>query len=274
MPPPSLPILMYHSISSCTSPKFRRYTVDPETFARQMRCIAEHGFTPITISDLTRTTASGGASLPPRPVLLTFDDGFADFASDALPVLTRFGFTATLYIATAYVGDTSRWLRREREATRPMLTWQELSQIAASGIECGAHTHTHPQLDTIPRAAARHEIAHSKGVLEQHLGRAITTFAYPFGYYTPAVRQLVCEAGYTSACAVHYTMSAVGEDPFALSRLIVTADTSTDAFTALLFGRRPQPLRPVAQTKTILWRYARRSVSWHSHAPSHEEAMV
>jgi peptidoglycan/xylan/chitin deacetylase (PgdA/CDA1 family) len=274
MPPSSLPILMYHSISSCTNPKFRRYTVDPETFSRQMHCIAENGFSPITVSDLIQTSAAGAAPLPDRPVLLTFDDGFADFASDALPTLAQFAFTATLYIATAYIGGTSRWLQREREAARPMLTWQQLSEIAAGGIECGAHTHTHPQLDTIPLAAARHEIARAKAVLEEHLGRAITTFAYPFGYYTPMVRQLVRDAGFTSACAVNYAMSAVEEDPFTLSRLIVTADTSVDVFTDMLFGRRPKPLRPVAQTKTILWRYARRSFSRCVRAPSGEEAMA
>lgn len=239
-----------------------------------MRCIAENGFSPITVSDFTAALPAGRAALPDRPVLLTFDDGFADFASDALPTLTRFGFPATLYVATAYIGGTSLWLRREREAARPMLTWQQLSRIAASGIECGAHTHTHPQLDAIPIAAARREITYSGEVLAQHLGRAITTFAYPFGYYTPAIRQLVREAGYASACAVNYAMSAPGEDPFALSRLIVTAETPMAAFVDMLFGRHPKPLRPVAYTRTILWRYARRFLAKCSRTSSPEEAIA
>ncbi|MCA1666825.1 MAG: polysaccharide deacetylase family protein [Thermomicrobia bacterium] len=272
MAAPSIPILMYHSISACANPKFRRYTVDPEQFSRQMRCIAELGFTPITVSDFTRAAPMGHRSLPARPVLLTFDDGFADFASEAAPVLAQFGFPATLYIVTAFVGGTSRWLWREREAARPMLTWQQIARIDAGGIECGAHTHTHPQLDVIPIAAARCEIAAAKDVLEQHLGHAVTTFAYPFGYYTATVRQSVRDVGYTSACAVNYAMSAVGEDPFTLSRLIVTAETSPEAFTNMLFGRHPRPLRPVARTKTILWRYARRSIAIAS--PHREEAMA
>lgn len=274
MPASPLPILMYHSVSSCTNPKFRRYTVDPETFARQMRFIHENGFTAITVSDYIRALSAGRVALPERPVLLTFDDGFADFATDALPILTRFGLTATLYIATAFVGGTSRWLRRERETERPMLTWPQVSLIDTSGIECGAHTHTHPQLDTIPIAVARREITHAKVILEEHLGRAVTTFAYPFGYYTATVRRLVQEAGYSSACAVNYATSAPGEDPFTLSRLIVTADTSLEGFAAMLSGRSPQPLRPVARAKTVLWRYARRSLATCTRAPRREEAIA
>src|SRR5260221_2722996 len=89
----------------------------------------------------------GNFALPERPVVLTFDDGFADFYTNALPVLQQCGSTATLYIATGFIGSTSRWLAREGEATRPMLTWDQVREIDACGIECGGQRYLPSQLD-------------------------------------------------------------------------------------------------------------------------------
>src|SRR5258708_30919531 len=110
----------------------------------------------------------GKVSLPAGPVVLTFDDGFADFYTNALPVLQQCGFTATLYIATGFIGNMSRWLVREGEATRPMLTWTQVNEIGACGIECGGDTHWPPQLETPPLAAAAAEIVLCKALLEAH----------------------------------------------------------------------------------------------------------
>ena len=94
-----------------------------------------------------------------------------------------------------------------------MLTWDQLSEISANGIECGGHTHSHPQLDTLSPAEAFREIAQSKRLLEDHLGQNVLSFAYPFGYYTANTQRQVQEAGYTSACAVKYAMSSVTTIP-------------------------------------------------------------
>lgn len=229
-----IPILMYHSISESRNPKFRQLAVPPASFADQMAYLYQHAYTPINVTQLVNLLSKGSSALPERPVVITFDDGFADFFTGALPVLKQCGFTATLYTTTGFIGGTSRWLRREEEISRPMLTWDQLAEISAHGIECGAHTHSHPQLDTLPLAVARNEIRQSKELLEQHLGQDVSSFAYPFGYYTPTIRQQVKEIGFTSACAVKFMMNFETTDTFTLARLMVGPDMNLDAFVALL----------------------------------------
>lgn len=231
-----VPILMYHSISDQAAPGFRRFTVTPRAFAEQMDYLAEHGNRPVTVTQLAEAIRGAGEPLPAHPVVLTFDDGFADFHSQALPVLKSNVFTATLYVCTAFVGDTGRWLRREGEANRPVLTWEQLGDIAACGIEIGAHGHTHRALDRIPASQALDEIVRPREILGQRLACRISSFAYPFGYYSREVRQFVVWAGYSSACAVRYDMSSTRDDPFALARLIVTRNTDMSGFARLLEG--------------------------------------
>src|SRR5260370_31276092 len=132
-----IPILMYHSIAQSTNPKFKQFAVPPALFAEHMTYLRQHSYTPINVTQLVCMLSQGKFALPERPVVLTFDDGFADFYTNALPVLQQCGFTATLYIATGFIGSTSLWLAREGEATRPMLTWAQVNEIGACGIECG-----------------------------------------------------------------------------------------------------------------------------------------
>ena len=231
-----VPILMYHSISSQASPRLRKSTVAPHLFAGHMAYLAEHYYTSITVTQFVKALTGPKLGLPERPVILTFDDGFVDFYTDVLPILQHYNFIATLYITTAFVG-AKHWLKYEDGLTKPMLNWDQIAEISAAGIECGAHSHSHPQLDTLPEVVARDEIMHCKRVLEEQLGREVSSFSYPFGHYTPAVRQWVRAAGYSSACSVKNAISSTVDDPFSLARLMVTADTSVDNFATMLTDR-------------------------------------
>jgi peptidoglycan/xylan/chitin deacetylase (PgdA/CDA1 family) len=224
---------MYHSISQSANPKFKQYTVAPALFAAQMDFLHQHAYTPLNATQLINAL-TGMSALPNRPVAITFDDGFADFYQHALPVLRRCKFTATLYITTGFVAKTSRWMQREGETERPMLNWNQIAEISNAGIECGAHSHSHPKLDTLPLPVVRDEIARSKELIEDHVGQKVSSFAYPFGYYTPAVRQLVQETGFSSACTMNLTTSSYTTEHFALERLMVTPSTSINAFRTLL----------------------------------------
>ena len=250
---------MYHSISHSTNPKFMPFAVPPTQFADQMAYLHTHEYTPMTVTQYVQTTEE---HLPKKPVLLTFDDGMCDFFTEALPILTHYHFPATLYTATAFVNGTCDWLRREGEASRLMVTWEQLSQIQASGIECGAHSHTHPQLDMLSPSLAQHELVTSKKILEEHLGQPVTSCAYPYGYYTATIQRLVHAAGYTSACTVKHTMHTVRTHPFALPRLMVKPSMNKVEFAALLTGKSTYSttlFTAYARMRTPIWQMVRRS---------------
>src|SRR5690349_15268417 len=103
-----IPILMYHSIAVEAKPKFREFAVAPALFERQMAYLSEQGYTAMTVSQFVYICAHKEERLPDKPVVITFDDAFLDFYTTALPILKRYGFSATLYVPTAYVGGTSR----------------------------------------------------------------------------------------------------------------------------------------------------------------------
>ena len=254
-----VPILLYHSVSTECSARFRPWTVHPGLFQAHMEHLSRSGYHSLTLTHVQDGLRPGGHALPPRPVVITFDDGFADFHATALPVLEDHGLASTLYVPTRYLGGSAGWLVREREDDRPLLSRAQLLDVVQRGVEVGAHSHTHPRLDELSAAASRAEIVRSKDVLEQELQRPVTTFAYPHGCFSRRVRDQVIEAGYTSSTAVRHAMSSTEDDVFALARIMVLADTTVGDLARLLTGEGiPQaPYRP--QVRTAVWRAARRT---------------
>ena len=257
----NIPILMYHSISDHASARFRSFAVPLSLFAEQMARLQSLGYTALTITQLVGALVSKKNALPERPVAITFDDGFADVFSEALPILQRHGFTATVYITTGYIDGTAKWLAAEGEAERRLLSWDLIRELHAAGIECGAHSHTHPQLDVLPALRAKEEIVRSKKILEDRLQAEVASFAYPFGYYTKAVRRAVQNAGFTSACAVKFALSSKESDLFALARLKVGPDTSGERLDSLLSGRT-SPATLASRARTPAWQLVRRCSAW------------
>jgi peptidoglycan/xylan/chitin deacetylase (PgdA/CDA1 family) len=251
-----VPVLMYHSVSDHGPKRYRPYVVSPDSFAEQMAYLDHHGFRVLRVRDFARALHTG-QGVGECTVVLTFDDGLADFASGALPVLDRFGFRATLFIVTGCVGGTSRWERRA-EGRRPMLRWEQIRELAAAGIECGAHTSTHPELDVISPRSAKAEIFGSKQVLEEQLSTDVSSFAYPHGCFDARVRALVKEAGYTSACASKNALSSTEDDPYALARVTVTPDLDLETFGRVVHGRALRPAASGERLRTRLYRVARR----------------
>jgi peptidoglycan/xylan/chitin deacetylase (PgdA/CDA1 family) len=257
MSPKTIPVLLYHSISDVATPAFRRWAVSPDLFTQHIAFMAGEGYTPLTVSDYAERLRQNKRALPQKPVVVTFDDGLGDFFSHAFPTLARYKFTATLYITTGYVGKTSRWLAPLGEGERPMMTWEEIREVQAAGIECGGHTISHPQLDLLTPAAAQKEIAGCKEKLEEKLKTAISSFAYPHGYHNKMVQRLTQEAKFSSACGVKDALSTPGDDLYGLARLIISHDTGVEELARYLRGERKMIATSYEKFQTKVWRFYR-----------------
>jgi peptidoglycan/xylan/chitin deacetylase (PgdA/CDA1 family) len=254
---PGDPVLMYHGVSPERSRRFRRFVQTPEGFEEQMTYLADNDFRVCSVSEFVARRRPGRSEETGRLVALTFDDAFRELLMYAVPILDRFDFGATIYVPTAYIGASSRWLEGVGEGDRPVLRAGELRELSSAGIECGAHSHTHAALDVLPVDAARAEVELSKQILEEVLGREVRTYAYPFGYASSTVRSLVAGAGYKSACRVNYGMSPENEDVYALSRLPVAAGCRLETFVALVSGQAS--LRR-ERARARAWRPVRREI--------------
>jgi len=257
---PPVPILLYHSVADDPPNALVPYAISRRRFLAHLDTLTTLGVTTLTVGELLLARASGMV-LPERTVVITFDDGFADFATHGWPALAERGFAATLYATTGRLGGTSTWLGG---GELPLLARRQLVDLARAGCEIGAHTMTHPQLDGLTRSAAAREITQSKRVLERLLGRPVDSFAYPHGRYDAAVRQLVIDAGFRSAAAVTDTPSPAGDDWFALARIRVTADFDVERLTDVVTAPSATAGQARRRARNPLWRRARRGPHWWS----------
>jgi len=263
----NIPILLYHSVSDQASNLYKPWAISSQVFESHIAYLYNQGFQPMTVDAIAQALCSKGVGIPERPVAITFDDGMADFLIHAMPILRKYHFPSTLFITTAYVGYTSSWLARKDERLLPMLSWDEIASL--DGVCLGAHSHTHPQLDIIPLSQARDEIGFSKRLLEQQLGFPINTFAFPHGYHTQKLKELVKEEGYTSACIVEHTMATAATDVYAIPRIIITSDVTTEMLEKYLQGvglRKKNAWRTILRTT---WRMLRRTKGSTVHTGNH-----
>ncbi|MER7819165.1 polysaccharide deacetylase family protein [Streptomyces sp. NPDC096153] len=229
----AVPILMYHAIAHRPAPASHGLSVAPGAFAEQMELLGERGFTPVTAAGLGRAWRLG-EPLPPRPVLITFDDGYEGVHRHALPVLDKLGFASTLFVSTGWL----RGAHEEGGSPDTMLDWGQVRELAAAGTEIGGHSHTHPQMDQLDDTRLRFEALHCREIIAGELGTAPMSFAYPYGYSNRRVRQAVRAAGFAQSLAVGNALARRRQGPYALERVTVRRSTGIDAFARLTEGRR------------------------------------
>ena len=186
-----VPIFMYHHVT--TSPIDSEFYVPPDKFADEMKLLHNWGYTTITTSMLVDAITKG-ASLPPHPIIITFDDSWGSQYTNAFPVMEQYGFTGVLYTVVGYINKPSGL------DTDPLyLTTDQIKEMAAAGWEVGSHTETHQNVTVMTDDQLHFEIVQSRKDLEQQLGVPILTFAYPFGGANSGVTDYVHFAGYIAA---------------------------------------------------------------------------
>jgi peptidoglycan/xylan/chitin deacetylase (PgdA/CDA1 family) len=205
-PPQKVPILLFHRVA-------RR------PFARQVAALERAGYRAVTLERAWRSW-HGGPRLPRRPVVLSFDDGYASHARVALPVLRSRGWPGTLYLTLARLEHPDG------------LTRAQVRRMVGAGWELGAHTTTHPDLTRLDAERLREELAGPREAIRAEFGVPADHFAYPYGRSDATVAAAVRATGYTTATTIRRGLASVGDDPFALDR--VSVGERTPASTLLL----------------------------------------
>jgi peptidoglycan/xylan/chitin deacetylase (PgdA/CDA1 family) len=259
-----VPILTYHEISKRPAPTYRHWTVTPDEFSDQMSWLAGKGYTSLNLDQLMECRA-GRAPLPPRPVVLTFDDGCQECVDHATAILPQHGFTGVFYLVTGYMGGVSTWMKERRNVELPLIDWQTARDLAASGFSCGSHTVSHHRLGELSLAQSREELARSRATLQDRLGQDIVHLSYPYGSFSPDVRTAAAEAGYQTAVTIQLGLSDPSDDPLALHRINIGGDeTFRDFKLRVRTSKRvdellPKPVYAVASgAKRLIARVKRR----------------
>lgn len=233
-----LPVLLYHHVGPPAPGRGGWLTVPPEQFERQMAWLVRRGYTGIRSADWLGWCRDN-KPLPARPVLLTFDDAYADLADYAFPILQRYNFGAAVFVVTEHVGGANVWDEARGGPTRRLLTAEQIRHWAARGIEFGAHSRTHRDLTAVSTAELEEQILGSGEDLARLLGTRPVAFAYPYGYSNQAVR-----AGVQRAFALAFTteegLNALHSDGYALRRTtVLPSDTPADLAARLWLGWSP-----------------------------------
>jgi peptidoglycan/xylan/chitin deacetylase (PgdA/CDA1 family) len=245
----SIPILMYHSVAEeeepGTHPYYRTIT-SPKIFAEHMQALHAVGYRTISVADAVNSFQNESSEnklfqnqeLSAKNVVITFDDGFADFYRFAFPAMNRYGFSATVFLPTAFIGD-----RPLQFKGKDCLTWPEVRELRKCGILFGSHTVTHPQLSGLDPAAVKREIVDSKTEIQNHLGESVDSFAYPFAFpeenisFVQMLREQLAGSGYRQGVSTRIGTARSHEDRFFLRRLPINSMDDSRLFKAKLEGK-------------------------------------
>jgi peptidoglycan/xylan/chitin deacetylase (PgdA/CDA1 family) len=255
---PSIPILMYHSITdedeARVNPYYRTAT-SPQMFVAQMRDLYQAGFSVLGLTEAANRLRDSSGPFG-KSVVITFDDGYEDFRTSASPVLEKYGFTATVFLPTAHIADN-----HQRFKGKQCLTWAGIRELQQSGITFGSHTVSHPQLHQLSAERINEEVVKSRETIEQRLGCAVESFAYPYAFpeadadFKQRLRDMLYLAGYKNGVCTTVGCSNSSNDPFFLNRLPVNSCDDPLLFRAKLDGAydwlaKPQYLVKMAKTWT------------------------
>lgn len=209
----AIPALTYHSIDESGS----LISFPTEFFRAQVSWLAENGYRSLTASQAAAALA-GKEELASPGVVLTFDDGFRSVRDTAYPILAEYGFVATIFVTSGYVGKPCGWDRAPQAPGMELMSWEEIRFLARQGWEIGGHTLSHAHLTRLGAAELKREITAGRRILQEEVGCEVSSFAYPFGEFDQRCAQLAREAGFCSAWTMEPTINRPGRELWALGR--------------------------------------------------------
>jgi peptidoglycan/xylan/chitin deacetylase (PgdA/CDA1 family) len=225
-----LTILMYHKIEPLhAGAQVPGHYVDPATFRKQMAVLRRFGYRSVRLADAVTQP------LPKRPVVISFDDGYRNFQTNALPVLKEYGFGSTVFLVSEQIGGDNRWDVLEGDVSESLMNQEEIAACIREGVEFGSHSSSHARLTQVDQSLAWSEISDSKSSLEAKFRIPITTFCYPYGAQNEQTRRMVEKAGYVCACSTDKGINDSTTDRFALRRINVRRDTMVAGFVMKLW---------------------------------------
>ncbi len=234
---PHLPVLLFHRIAP---PPHREAppTISPIQFSRHLRALQRRGYSTITTEDWL-AWRERGRPLPKKPVLLTFDDGYADLADHAFPLLKQYGFRATVFMVSGEINGSNRWDQSWGCEPHPLLRADQIRSWSADGIEFAAHTRTHARLPGLSAVSLGEEVSGSARELRELLGVPVHAFAYPYGAYDRAVRDRVA-GEFSLAFTAEEGLNTSSTDPLLLKRSMVAGnETWVDFALRTRYGYSP-----------------------------------
>jgi peptidoglycan/xylan/chitin deacetylase (PgdA/CDA1 family) len=214
-----VPILLYHHIGISLTDS--QYYILANKFEEQMRLLRDWGYTTIS-SELLVKAIKEGADLPPRPVLITFDDGNLDTYMTAFPIMQKYDFTGVVYIVGHYMGAPE------------FMNADQIKDLARAGWEVGSHSMSHLDLNSLSLEQQRFEIFDSRSYLENELGLPVLTFSYPFGVSNGPIIDYTYSAGYIAAMGIGYTNDQLKSYLFTLQRRAINGTENLITFASLL----------------------------------------
>lgn len=218
-PARGIPVLMYHSIKFLPG---NSLGVPPEQFAEEMDYLYTHGYRTISLDDLNNLLRDPySTAMPPQPIVLTFDDGYADNYQTAWPIMQRYGFVGTFFVVTSSVGSG-------------MMTWDDLKDLVRHGNSIGSHSVHHYDLTTISPVLLQKELVESKAAIDKELGTSVFAFCYPSGRYNEETQKMLIRTGYTLAFTTEHGKVTSSANPLALKRVRIPGGLSLQGFAKLI----------------------------------------
>ena len=226
-----IPILTYHSLDVSRSV----VSVSPIVFEQQMAYLYQKGYRTISLGEMINRFGSGMV-LSKKSMVLTFDDGFKSVAEEAFPILQKYGFTATVFVATGYAGKACGWAKDNLVSEFSMLTWKQIKHLHQMNFDIQPHTCNHPHLTELTDEESLKEITNSKQEIEKKLNKVCDVFCYPFGDFDDRVISLVKKAGFSGAVSINFGKNNTQMDLFKLNRIGSAYFTNMTRFKACMLG--------------------------------------